>query len=122
MAGITVVTISTGDASLWTQGAVKAMEQADTLVLRTGRHAVVPWLTARGIAFETLDRLYDLAEDFDAFNHDAASYLWSLAEKASVTYAVSDPALDATVAALRLTAEGKTTLRILPGVSHVAAA
>ena len=101
MGNLTVVTISTGDVSLWTQGAVSALLKADTLVLRTGRHAGVPWLAAHGVVFDTLDSLYETAEDFDTFNRDAAKRLWTLADQGNVTYAVSDPSIDATVSALR---------------------
>lgn len=114
---ITVLSVSTGDASLLTLGAVQAMESAGTLVLRTCRHPLVHWLDQRGIPFETLDPLYDQSEDFDAFNRAAAEKLVSLAHDRDVLYAVPDVTTDATVSVLR--AFPGVLLIVLPGVSHV---
>ena len=118
MAVITIVTISTGDVSLLTQGAIRAVEQAGKLVLRTGRHALRQWLESKAILFETLDALYDQSEDFDTFNRAAADRLLLLASNADVTYAVADPAMDSTVDALRNHLPSGVTLSVLPGVSH----
>lgn len=118
MKSITVVSISTGDANLLTAGAMAALQGAHRLVLRTEKHPIVRWLSAQYLAYESLDALYDRAESFDAFNTAAAMYLLNAAEEPGTVYAVSDPAIDSTVAALRELAGDGGTVQILPGVSH----
>ena len=115
---ITVATLSTGDDALLTRQAVEALTQATTRVLRTGRHPVAAWLTERDLPFETLDSLYDRSDDFDAFNFAVVERLLRLAAQSDVLYAVADPAVDASVAALRAQHTASVTLKMLPGVSH----
>jgi tetrapyrrole methylase family protein/MazG family protein len=119
MHGITVVTISTGDASLLTQAAVAALtDPARTRVLRTARHPVAAWLAARGLAFASLDDLYEHSEDFDALAEAAVKRLLALAHDSEMIYAVPDPATDATLAALRGALPRGMKLAVLAGVSH----
>ncbi len=118
MPTITVITLSTGDASLLTQGAAQALTNAQTRVLRTARHPVAAWLMQRGLPFETLDPLYDVSEDFDVFNRTAAARIIALAQAGDMVYGVADPAIDATVATLRALLPQGMWLQVLPGVSH----
>jgi len=115
---ITIVTVSTGDTSLLTQGAIQALVHAPLLVLRTGRHPISDWLTAHALSYETFDSLYDASEDFDTFNRKAAKRLLALSQQADVVYAVSDATMDSTISTLRKTIPADTTLSFLPGVSH----
>lgn len=118
MSTITVVAISTGDASLLTREGEQTLTRARTLVLRTGRHPLGAWLAANRIAYSTLDALYEACEDFDAFNRRAAENLLALARSGDVVYAVADPAMDSTLSALRGAAGADVAVRVLPGVSH----
>ena len=118
MPSITLVTVSTGDASLFTAGAVQALESAAKRVLRTGRHPLAAWLTDRELPFDTLDSLYEACEDFDAFNSAAAKRLITLAREGDLVYAVTDMAMDSTVAALRRALPADVALHAIPGVSH----
>lgn len=118
MPTITIATVSTGEDALMTQGTVVALAHARTRVLRTARHPVAAWLAAQNLPFETLDSLYEISQDFDAFNNAAADRLLALAMEGDVLYAVADAQMDATVAALL--AKPRTAIRfaLLPGVSH----
>ena len=45
--------------------AVEALQSADKVLLHTGRCGLAEYLQEKGIPFETLDALYERAEDFD---------------------------------------------------------
>ncbi|HNW85495.1 MAG TPA: nucleoside triphosphate pyrophosphohydrolase [Candidatus Limiplasma sp.] len=118
MPTLTILTISTGDASLLTQGALQALEQAPLRVLRTGKHRLAAWLDERALPYQTLDDLYVTCEDFDQFNREAAKRLLTLSRQGNVAYAVADAGMDSTVAELRQSATPETEILELPGVSH----
>lgn len=117
MKTITVVTLGTGDAGTLTLGGLEALKAARKTVLRTARHPLAEYLRNEGVAFDTLDALYDECEDFDAFSEAAAKRVMALADKTPVCYAVSDAAFDYTVFALTRLAGGEH-VRVLAGVSH----
>lgn len=93
---ITIAALGPDAEEMLTFGALRAMRSAKTLILRTRRHAVAQLLTREGVAFETLDGLYDECEDFDELCRKAADALIARAQE-GLCYAVSDPASDATV-------------------------
>ena len=102
---------------LLTLGAERAMMDADSLVLRTGRHAVAAWLVGRRVVFYTLDALYAECDDFDQLCERAVqSLLERLKTRDSLCYAVNDPAEDATVERLVAALPGDVSLRVLPCV------
>lgn len=111
---ITIVALGPGARDYLTLGAVDAMKKAKQLVLRTARHGAAKYLEEQGIAFETLDRLYEESEDFDALRDKALESLLALAEKAPLCFAVADPKADTIVHAL-LKDHGEQ-LVILPGI------
>ncbi len=115
---ITIVTLGTGSESDLTPRCEKALREAEKLYLRTERHPIATYLRNEGIAFDTLDPLYDSCEDFDEFNRKVASKLVSESQKAPLCYGVSDAAFDSTVAAIKAAAPGLAMVSILPGVSH----
>lgn len=118
MQRLTIVTLGTGGEAFLTRGVERALKEARRVVLRTQRHPMAAFLRGEGIAFDTLDSLYDECEDFDTFNRAAAVKLLSLCEDGPVCYAVSDAAFDSTVSTLqRLKPRGADVL-VLPGVSH----
>lgn len=116
MDNISVVTLGPGPESLLTKGAMEALSRADAVVLRTGRHGAAEWLHKEQIPFETLDALYDAAEDFDELAIQAAAFVREKAKNGSVAYGVSDPMQDESVN--RLLQSG--AVRIVPGVSQPA--
>lgn len=98
--------------------AAEALRTADTVLLRTRRHGVAAWLSDQSIAFSSLDTLYENADDFDAFNRQAADeVLRASAGEGTLCYAVPDPVTDATVACL-LALCGEAGVQILPAVSQ----
>ena len=115
---ITIAALGPDSGELLTFGAYEAMEKAQRLVLRTGRHGVAELLKSRGVAFETLDALYEQTEDFDELCALAARKLTAMAKETDgLCYAVSEPVSDATVRALvRALPEG-VGVRVLGGVT-----
>lgn len=119
MPTISVVTISTGNASLLTQQAAATLTSGNQLVLRTSCTPIAGWLASQGVAYQTLDALHESSEDFDCFNQTAATQLWHMAQSADLTYGVFDACADTTVAALQATAPEGARIEILPGISHL---
>ena len=115
---ITIAALGPDDPQLLTLGAYEAMTGADALVLRTARHGVAQMLRARGVAFDTLDALYEQSEDFDELCALAARQLIALAREAErLCYAVSEPVSDATVRALQAALPQDMALRVTGGVT-----
>lgn len=112
---ITIVALGPGSPDLLTLGALKQLKKKQAILLRTARHGAVKLLRQEGIAFDSLDALYDQAEDFDAFARQAVENIENLARQAALTYAVADPAHDETV---RLLMERlPDQVQVLQGVS-----
>ena len=118
MQPLTIATLGTGSDVFLTRAVEKALKTAKQVVLRTARHPMTRYLDEQGIAYVSLDDLYDQCDDFDALNQSAAHKVLALCERQPVCYAVSDAAYDATVAALRQMLPGDAPLTVLPGVSH----
>ncbi len=97
---ITVLALGPGGREHLTLGAVARMKQAEKLILRTGETDCAAWLRGEGIPFETLDALYDQAEDFDELTELCVRRVLEAAESTPVLYAVPDPERDETVQAL----------------------
>ena len=89
MGSITI--IGTGlNAGQLTLDAVEALQSGARVLLHTGRCACAAWLDERGIAFETLDELYESCEDFDEHALAAAQAVIAAAEGGPVLYGVFD--------------------------------
>ena len=114
---ITVVSLGPGDPGLLTLQSAEALRSARMLFLRTARHRAVKWLEEQGIAFASLDDMYDRYDDFDEMHRAMARLLWNKAAEKPVTYAVIDAAADESLAALRDTLPPEGKLTVLPGVS-----
>ena len=116
MENITVVPLGPGSPEHITLGALNALEKAQTVILRTGRHGVCGELEKRNIKFTTLDGLYEECCDFDALNIKAAQTLWAAANSGQVVYGVADPAADETVRELLKSAGPQCQVTVLAGV------
>ena len=120
---ITIAALGPDCGSMLTFGAFEAMEKAQCLVLRTARHGAAQLLSERGIAFETLDALYEQTEDFDELCAYAAKKLIARAkENGGLCYAVSEPVSDATVRALGRALPEGFALRVVGGLTLSACA
>ena len=97
---ITVLALGPGSREYLTLGAIALMRQAEKLILRTGENDCAAYLREEGIPFETLDALYDRAEDFEELNGLCVKRVLEAAEASPVVYAVPDPERDETVQAL----------------------
>ena len=115
---LTIVTLGTGGEMFLTRGVERALREAQCVMLRTERHPMAAFLRTEGIAFETLDALYEACEDFDLFNHKAAQKVLALCKEKAVCYAVSDASFDTTVAAIQKEKPASAKVTVLPGVSH----
>jgi len=114
---ITVAALGPDDGGMLTFAAYEAMERADCLVLRTARHGVADLLKSCGVAFTTLDALYEQTEDFDELCAYAAKRLIAMArEKGGLCYAVSEPVSDATVRTLAGKLPEDIALNVIGGV------
>ena len=118
---ITVVPLGPGAPEHLTLGAISALKDAGTVILRTGRHGAVPEIEKQGISYTTLDALYEACEDFDVLNGKAAQTVWEAARKGTVAYGVADPLADDTVRALMKEAGLGRQVTVLPGVTLSAA-
>jgi len=115
---ITVAALGPDSGALLTMGALDAMREADALVLRTARHGAVKAIEEQGIAYKTLDALYERCEDFDELCSRAAAALVKKAQECGhLCYAVSEPCSDATVRALSAALPRGIDLRVVGGVA-----
>ena len=114
MKQITVVSLGPGSPDLLTLGALKTLQAADRVLLRTNRHGVVSLLQEEGIAFSSLDHLHEGCEDFDNFIQAAVREVMAQAASHDLVYAVADATGDETVRALKDAAGD--ALRLLPGL------
>ncbi len=70
--------------------AAQALERCDKVLLHTRRCGLADYLSEKNIPFETLDALYDAAEDFDQHVRLAVQAVLDAAQEGSVAYAVFD--------------------------------
>jgi len=88
MALLTILGIGPGDPELLTRRADRILREAERIILRTGEHEVADYLTREGIAFSTLDALYDEAEDFDEIEELSARFVRNALREGDLIYAV----------------------------------
>ncbi len=85
---ITIVGLGPWESG-WLTGRTLAALAQGPVILRTDKHPAAQELMAQGIAFDTLDEVYDQAEDFDELNVLAARAVADAARQhGAVCYAV----------------------------------
>lgn len=89
MHAITVIGLGLSEDSL-TLGALRAAKAAGRLLLRTGQCAAADYFAREGIAFSTLDGLYEQCEDFIELNEECAGAVLTAAQESDVVYGVFD--------------------------------
>ena len=109
---ITVVSLGTSADGL-TLGALQALKSASRVILRTAQTPVAEYLGHEGIVYESLDPLYETAEDFDSMNAALAGAVSEAAARAPVVYAVLDAQWDESVSLLMERVPEQ--VRLLPG-------
>lgn len=118
---IIIAGLGTGREEELTLGTLKALEEAECLVLRTGEHALAPWLRERGIRFTTLDGVYNKSESFDEIYPEMIRRITALAEKGEVVVAVPGHPMVGERLTLELIKElppAGFQVEILPGISQ----
>ena len=113
MKTITVVSLGNRADGL-TLGSLEAMKASPRVILRTAQTPVAAYLEEQGIAYESLDPLYEAAEDFDGLNEALTGAVLEAAKKSAVTYAVLDAQWDESVRLLR--EKAPEAVRLIPGV------
>lgn len=94
-----------------TLGAAEALRSGARILLHTERCGCARWLEAQGIAYESLDELYERFDDFDEHARAAARAVIDAAEDSDVVYGVFD-IRDRSVPALL---EARSDVRVIPG-------
>ena len=111
---ITVISLGPGQGECLTISALKALKTASQVILRTAHTDSAAFLARQGIAFQSLDHLYETVEDFDELNEALVHEVLLAAERAPVLYAVLDAQHDQTVLLLR--EKAPDCIALLPGV------
>ncbi|MFR4009223.1 MAG: SAM-dependent methyltransferase, partial [Christensenellales bacterium] len=93
--------------------------------VQTAQHPAVESVKELGVEYQSLDALYEQAEDFDGLNKAMAEKVLEQADKKRVLFAVTGEASQgqsAVQAVMHLAEEKKMTVKILPGIGVAAAA
>ena len=85
---ITIVGLGPGGKELLPLANLNALKGAKKLYLRTEVHPVVDWLKEQSILFQSFDKYYDQANNFEEVYHSIANDIIAAAETCSVVYAV----------------------------------
>ena len=85
---ITIVGLGPAGIGRVSASALKALETADRVYLRTGRHPAALDLAERGVRFETFDRFYEAAQDFEEVYSSIALQVVEESKAGDLVYAV----------------------------------
>lgn len=115
---ITIAGIGFGEKNAVTIEAIKAMKEADKVVLRTVHHPSVDLLKEEGIDFEALDYMYETIDDFEELYQSIADYVFEQAKDKKICYVVpgSPSIAESTVKRLR---EMTDDIRYIEAVSFI---
>jgi tetrapyrrole methylase family protein/MazG family protein len=120
MPQLTILGLGPAGLDLLTAQSLRLLETAERLILRTARHPAADELRARGVAFSSLDVLYETAASFDALYPRLAEAVLEAAAAGSVTYAVpGHPLLGEESVRLLLARAGErgVTTQVVPALS-----
>ena len=117
MGSITVVGLGPADDKYLTLAGAEALRAAGRRIVRTARHDVVRWMQREGMAYESLDALYEQSGDFDTLNRLAADAVIEAAAQDDVVYAVPGAADLSDETLCRLAARGAVDVWLF-GVSQ----
>jgi tetrapyrrole methylase family protein/MazG family protein len=85
---ITIVGLGAGRQEEITLGALEAIQSGKQVILRTNRHAIIPFLQKRGITFSSLDDIYDKSDNFDYIYPEMVKRVLAAAKKEEVVLGV----------------------------------
>ena len=98
---ITVLSVWEGKLEYVTLVALEKMKKSKSLVLQTNQCELATYLKEQGIAYETLDALYEQADSFEALQENSVQFLMKKAKKYATVFVVFDAFSDSTVQNLR---------------------
>ncbi len=86
---ITVVGLGSGDVSRISYGALRAIQNAKKIFLRTNRHPIVDFFVEQKISFDSFDNLYEEKSTFEEVYQTIVNQLFdSLEQYEEIVYAV----------------------------------
>lgn len=122
---ITIVGLGPGSEDELTLGALKALKQEDaTIILRTDKHGLAPFLKDQGIAYSTMDDLYEQYDNFDDMYKAMVKRIVDAAEHGDVILAVPGHPMVGERLVLELITELDPKIydiTIVPGISRIGA-
>ena len=119
MCMIQIVSTGPGDPGLINRKTLETMEEAGRLVLRTEKNPLADWLRKNHISFSSMDRYYDISENFDDLFSCIADEVWKEASiYGCVVYAVTDAATDRSVEQILLRKPDNGSVYVIPGFSY----
>lgn len=105
------------------QQALHCCAEARRLFVQTAQTPCILPLTQEGLCFETMDALYEQAEDFDALQESIFARLLAACAEDSVTYALPGRGMGAALRLLLARArEAGVAVSVLPGIGYAEAA
>lgn len=113
--------VGLGTPGRCTVAAQEAVRHADRLFLQTAEHPSCRWIAEEGIAAETMDALYNEAEDFDELNEAIAERLLAEENGETVVYAAPGRGIEGTAQMseiLTLAKERGIKVRRIPGIGY----
>lgn len=122
MGTIRIAGLGPGDESLLTLSALRAMKEADSLLLRTKIHPSVSYLDEQGISYEALDRFYEAGRSFEEVYRHITEYVLAQARTGNVVYAVpGSPVVAETTVSMIVQAAPAAGIdvEVLPGMSFL---
>jgi tetrapyrrole methylase family protein/MazG family protein len=120
---ITIVGLGTGNRDELTLGAVEALKQAEQVILRTGKHGAALYLQGQGIAYSTLDDIYEASETFDELYPEMIKRITAAAGQGDVVVGVPGHPMVGERLTYELLDELEKSayhIEILPGISQTA--
>ncbi len=112
-----------GPLGLLTLESLERMERAPRVLVRTARHPVVDELRERGVFLESLDNLYEGAEDLGAvYRAIAARVAEEALREGETVYAVPGHPLAAEATVRLLLADERVSVKLYPALSFLDAA
>lgn len=121
----TLLIVGLGTPGHCTLAAQAAVRTADRLFLQTTEHPSCHWIVAEGIRAETMDALYEEAEDFDELNEAIAERLLAGQNGEVAVYAAPGRGIEGTAqmsAILSLAKERGIKVRRIPGIGYAESA
>lgn len=109
-----MICLANGEYELLTVGAVRALAEADAVVLQTERAACAGRIRGEAKEFYTLDPIFETAQDYEELYEKAADFIAEMVSHKNVVFGVMGSlSANGFAAALR----GKTALDVIPGAS-----